>query len=57
MESRYAEHQWRVREGFRVEAMRRPDRVRVVDASGTVGEVHALICEEVARVMAAGPRA
>jgi dTMP kinase len=57
MESRDAEYQRRVREGFRAEALRRPDRVRVVDAAGTVEEVHAQICQEVARVMAAGPRA
>jgi dTMP kinase len=57
LEGRAAEYQERVREGFRAEARRRPDRIRVVDAAGPVEEVHAQICREVARVMAAGPRA
>jgi dTMP kinase len=57
MENRAADYQQRVREGFLSEARRRPERIRVVDASGSVEEVHAQICQEVARVMAAGPRA
>jgi dTMP kinase len=56
MESRDEDYQQRVREGFLIEARRR-ERVRVVDASGSVEQVHDQICQEVARVMAAGPRA
>jgi dTMP kinase len=57
VESRPAEYHQRVREGFLTEARRRPDLIRIVDASQPVEAVHALICQEVARVMAAGPRA
>jgi dTMP kinase len=53
MESRGAEFHARVREGFLVEARRRPDRIRVVDASGAVEGVHQLICREVEHVLAA----
>src|SRR5262249_47372517 len=57
VESRPAEYHQRVRDGFLAEARRRPDRIRIVDASHPVEVVHALICQEVARVMAAGPGA
>ncbi len=57
MESRAEDYHQRVRDGFLSEARRRPERIVVVDAAGTVEQVHALICQEVARVMAAGPRA
>jgi dTMP kinase len=57
MESRAADFQRRVRDGFLSEARRRPERIAVVDAAGSVEEVHALICREVARVLAAHPRA
>jgi dTMP kinase len=57
MESRDAEYQARVREGFLSEARRRPERIRIIDAAGSVKTVHASIAQEVARVVAAGPRA
>ncbi|HYT92886.1 MAG TPA: dTMP kinase [Gemmataceae bacterium] len=57
VESRAAEYHQRVREGFLTEAGRRPERIRVVDASGPVEVVHAQICQEVSRVVAAGARA
>jgi dTMP kinase len=57
MERRAEEYQQRVRAGFLTEASRRPDRIVVVDAARPVKEVHDHICQEVARVMAAGPRA
>jgi dTMP kinase len=55
MESRAAEYQGRVRDGFLEEARRQPDRIRVVDASGSLAEVHDKICKEVAVVLASGP--
>lgn len=57
MESRPTEYHERVRAGFRAEARRRPERIRVVDAALPIEAVHAHICEEVARVMAAHTRA
>jgi dTMP kinase len=57
VESRAAEYHQRVREGFLTEARRRPERIRIVDASGSVESVHVQICQEVTRVMAADPRA
>jgi dTMP kinase len=57
VESRGAAYQTRVREGFLAEARRHPDRVRFVDASQSVEGIHASICQEVERVMAAGSRA
>jgi dTMP kinase len=56
-ESRDAAYQARVREGFLAEARRRPDRLRVVDAAQPIPVVQQRICEEVARVLAAGPGA
>jgi len=43
MESQGAEFRRRVRNGFLTEAARRPDRILVVDASGTVEEVQAAL--------------
>jgi dTMP kinase len=57
VESRDADYHRRVREGFLAEARRRPDRVRVIDAGQSIESVHARICEEVCRVLAASPRA
>jgi dTMP kinase len=57
MERRGPEYHVRVREGFLAEARRRPDRIRVVDAGGTVEAVQALIRTEVAHVLEAHPRA
>jgi dTMP kinase len=56
-ESRDAAYQARVREGFLTEARLRPDRLRVIDAAQPIPLVQQRICEEVARVLAAGPRA
>jgi dTMP kinase len=53
VESRGEDYHRRVREGFLAEA-RRPDRVRVVDASGSVAAVHELIRKEVLRVLGPG---
>jgi dTMP kinase len=57
MESRADDFYERVRTGFLTEAHRRPDRITVVDAARPVEEVRTQICQEVARVMATGPRA
>jgi dTMP kinase len=57
VESRDAAYHERVREGFLAEARRRPERIRVVDASLPEPEVHRRICEEVAGVLAARSRA
>jgi dTMP kinase len=57
LESRDPAYQARVRAGFLAEAQRRPDRIRVVDAGPPVGVVHERIRQEVARVLAAHPRA
>jgi len=57
MESRDADYQRRVREGFLSEARRRPDRIRVLDASAPIERIHERICQEVLRVMAADLRA
>lgn len=56
-ESRDAAYQTRVREGFLAEARRHPDRLRIIDASQPIAVVHDCICQEVARVLAAGSRA
>jgi dTMP kinase len=56
MESREAEYHARVRFGYLAEAARRPERIRVVDAGQSIEAVHKRICEEVASVLAAGPR-
>jgi dTMP kinase len=57
VESRDADYQARVRDGFLTEARLRPERIRVIDASLPVEAVHERICEEVARVMEARPGA
>jgi dTMP kinase len=49
IERRPDDYHRRVREGFLLEARRSPERVRVVDASGTVEEVQARIRQEVER--------
>jgi dTMP kinase len=51
MESKTLEYQQRVREGFLAEARRRPDRIRVVDASPPIEVVQLRIREEVGRVL------
>jgi dTMP kinase len=56
MERRSRTYHAKVRAGFLAEARHRPERIRVVDASGSVELVHQQICQEVARVMAAGQR-
>jgi dTMP kinase len=57
VESRAADYQARVREGFLLEAQRRPECVRVIDASQPIEVVQEGIRQEVARVLAAGSRA
>ncbi len=57
LESRDADYQARVREGFLTEARRQPGRIRVLDAGRPVEAVHRQICEEVLRVMEARARA
>jgi dTMP kinase len=57
VEGRDADYQERVRTGFLAEARRYPERIRVVDANQPVEAVQRLIQQEVARVLAAGPRA
>src|SRR5262245_149056 len=56
-ESRPAEYQARVREGFLTEARLQPERIHVIDAGRPIPVVHEHICEEVARVLEARPRA
>jgi dTMP kinase len=57
MEGRQAEFHARVREGFLVEARRRPERIVVIDANLPVEAVQERIRQEVARVLAAHPGA
>jgi dTMP kinase len=57
VENRDEAYHRRVREGFLTEAARRPERIRVVDARGTIQAVQEAIRREVARVLAAHPRA
>jgi dTMP kinase len=57
LESRDDSYHQRVRDGFLAEAHRRPERIRVVDAGESVGAVQDAIRREVARVLAAHPRA
>jgi dTMP kinase len=47
IESRDADYHARLRAGFLAEARRRPERIRVVDASPPVAIVHEVICREV----------
>jgi dTMP kinase len=47
MESRGADYHGRVREGFLAEARRRPDRVRVIDASASLDDVQERIRREI----------
>jgi dTMP kinase len=51
VESRDAAYHRRVRAGFLAEARRRPDRIRVVDASQPIEAVHECICREVERLL------
>lgn len=57
MESRDFAYHVRVRDGFLAEARRRPERIRVVDATGSIETVQELIRKEVASVLEARPRA
>jgi dTMP kinase len=51
MESRGLEYAQRVRAGFLAEAERMPERIRVVDASGTVDSVHEYLMQIVTAVL------
>lgn len=53
VERRAAEYHATVRHGFLTEARRRPERIRVVDATRSVAEVQEAIRREVADVLAA----
>jgi dTMP kinase len=57
MESRDRDFHERVRQGFLSEAQRQPERIRAIDATGTVEEIHAAICKEVGRVLESHSRA
>jgi dTMP kinase len=57
MESRPLEFHERVRAGFLAEANKRPQGIRVVDATAAVAAVHEQICREVELVLAARTRA
>ncbi len=57
IESRDDAYHQRVRDGFRDEARRRPDRIKVIDAGAAADAVQALIRKEVSRVLATGPGA
>jgi dTMP kinase len=57
LESREAAFHERVRAGFLAEARRRPERIRVVEASGPVAGIHERIVQEVECVLAGNPRA
>jgi dTMP kinase len=46
----------RVRDGFMAEARRRPECIRIIDASGSIEAVQEAIRQEVRRVLAAHPR-
>jgi dTMP kinase len=48
VEARGADYHARVRSGFVAEARSHPDTIRLVDATGTIQQVHATICREVA---------
>ncbi len=53
VESRPAEYQARVRQGFLTEAARSPERVKVIDAAGSVEDVQEAVRREVQRVLGA----
>jgi dTMP kinase len=57
IEGRDADYHTRLRRGFLVEAERRPERIRVMDATASVEAVHARIILEVKRVLEQGARA
>lgn len=57
LERRDLAYQQRVRDGFLLEAQRRPDRIRVIDASPPANVVQEAIRQEVERVLAARARA
>jgi dTMP kinase len=54
IEGRDADYHARLRRGFLAEAERRPERIRVVDATAAVEVVHARIILEVKRVLEQG---
>jgi len=56
IESREKAEQERIRAGFLTEARRRPERICLIDAAGSVAVVQALIQKEVAGVLATASR-
>lgn len=57
IEGRDADYHARLRRGFLIEAERRPERIRVVDATPSIEIVHECIIQEVRRVLEQGTRA
>ena len=57
MERRGVDYHARVRAGFLLEAQQQPERIRVIDASGTVEDVQALVRQEVRRRFPSEPGA
>jgi dTMP kinase len=51
MESRSLDYHQRVREGFLVEARRRPERIYIIDARGNVGQVQEALRREAAMLL------
>src|SRR5207237_5346463 len=51
MEGREHTYQQRVRDGFLIEARRRPERIRVLNADGDVDELQTRVRREVDRVL------
>jgi dTMP kinase len=57
MENRGSDYQKRVRDGFLVEARRRPECIRIIDARPPANDVHEAIWREVNHVLATDSRA
>lgn len=51
LEQRGAEYQQRLREGFLAEARRNPEQIAVINAAGSVEEVHLLVREAALKVL------
>jgi dTMP kinase len=56
VESRDSTYHERVRAGFLAEAQKRPNSIRVVEAVGSIADLHERICREVASVLATRSR-
>jgi dTMP kinase len=51
IEGREVAYHARVRSGFLAEARRQPERIQVIDATGSIEDVHRTICAEVTRIL------